>query len=110
MNRPSLIPPGDSRRLRDARFPDVSDGLGIDVNDLAGGVIVDDFDNDGNPDLVISAWDLNGQIRFFRNNSDGTFTQRTSEAGLVGKWVAEHPQTDYNNDGFDIYGRFRAPG
>ena len=38
------------------RFPDVSDGLGIDSNDLAGGAIVDDFDNDGYYDVMISAW------------------------------------------------------
>lgn len=87
------------------RFPDVSDGLGIDANDLAGGCIVDDFDNDGLYDLVISAWDLNGQLRFFRNNGNATFSERTSEAGLVGMVGSLNiQQTDYNNDGFlDIW-------
>jgi hypothetical protein len=87
------------------RFVDVSDGLGIDVNDLAGGTIVDDFDNDGYYDLVISAWDLNGQLRYFHNNGDGTFTDRTSEAGLVGEVGSLNiQQTDYNNDGLlDIW-------
>lgn len=87
------------------RFLDVSDGLGIDANDLGGGTIVDDFDNDGFYDLVISAWDLKGQLRFFRNNGNGTFTDRTSEAGLVGEVGALNiQQTDYNNDGLlDIW-------
>ena len=87
------------------RFFDVSDGLGVDANDLAGGVIVDDFDNDGFYDLVISAWDQRGQLRYFRNKGDGTFTERTSEAGLVGEVGALNiSQTDYNNDGLlDIW-------
>ncbi len=87
------------------KFRDVSAGLGVDANDLAGGVIVDDFDNDGLYDIVISAWDLNGQLRYFHNNGNGTFTERTSEAGLVGETGALNIlQTDYNNDGLlDIW-------
>ncbi|MDB6129841.1 MAG: repeat protein [Verrucomicrobiales bacterium] len=87
------------------RFPDVSEGLGVDVDDLAGGVIVDDFDNDGFYDIVVSAWGLDGQLRFFHNNGNGTFTERTSEAGLVGITSGLNiQQTDYNNDGLlDIW-------
>lgn len=101
-----LIPPErfDSEYAM-PRFVDVSDGLGLDANDLAGGCIVDDFDNDGLYDIVISAWDAKGQIRYFHNNGDGTFTDRTSEAGLVGEVGALNiQQTDYNNDGYlDIW-------
>jgi hypothetical protein len=87
------------------RFTDVSDGLGIDSNDLAGGCIVDDFDNDGRYDLVISAWDMKGQLRYFHNQGDGTFQERTSEAGLVGEVGALNiQQTDFDNDGLlDIW-------
>jgi hypothetical protein len=87
------------------RFVDVSDGLGLDANDLAGGAIVDDFDNDGFNDIVISAWDQKGQLRYFRNNGNGSFAERTSEAGLVGEVGALNiSQTDYNNDGLlDIW-------
>jgi hypothetical protein len=87
------------------RFPDVSEGLGLDVDDLAGGIIVDDFDNDGFYDIVASAWGPHGQLRYFHNNGDGTFTQRTSEAGLVGLTGGLNiQQTDYNNDGrLDIW-------
>src|SRR5579872_251553 len=49
-------------------FRNVSQGLGLDEPDLAGGVIIDDFDNDGFYDIVISAWDLDGQLRIFHNN------------------------------------------
>ena len=58
------------------KFPDISDGLGIDANDLAGGSIVDDIDNDGFLDLVISAWDLKGQLRYFRNRGNGRNLKR----------------------------------
>lgn len=87
------------------RFPDVADKLKLDVDDLAGGTIVDDFDNDGFLDVVASSWDMRRQLRFFRNNGDGTFTERTSEAGLVGITSGLNlQQTDFNNDGFlDIF-------
>src|SRR5581483_2324623 len=87
------------------RFHDVSEGLELDTEGLAGGVIVDDFDNDGYYDIVTSDWDLRGQLRYFHNNGNGTFTERTSEAGLVGETGALNiMQTDYNNDGLmDIW-------
>lgn len=82
------------------RFPDVAGPLGLDVPDLAGGVITDDFDNDGFLDIVASSWALTGQLRLFRNRGDGTFEERTSEAGLVGITSGLNIcQTDYNNDG-----------
>jgi hypothetical protein len=101
-----LIPPkAFDSEYEMPRFLDVSEGLGLDAGDLAGGVIIDDFDNDGFYDVVISAWDLKGQLRFFHNNGNGTFTERTSEAGLVGETGALNiQQTDYNNDGLlDIW-------
>lgn len=82
------------------RMPDVAGNLGLDINGLAGGVVADDFDGDGFLDLFLSEWSLDGQLRFFRNNGDGTFTERTSEAGLVGLTGGlQIVQTDYNNDG-----------
>lgn len=101
-----LIPPqAFASEYELPQMPDVSEGLGLDVNDLAGGVIIDDFDNDGRLDLVISSWDEHGQLRYFHNQGDGTFAERTSEAGLVGEVGALNiQQTDYNNDGWlDIW-------
>jgi hypothetical protein len=81
-------------------FPDVAGSLGLDVNGLAGGVIMEDFDGDGFLDLMISKWELGGQLRFFRNQGDGTFVERTEEAGLIGLTGGLNiQQTDYNNDG-----------
>jgi hypothetical protein len=97
-----LIPPETFDSEYDLpRFPNVSGALGIDIDDLAGGTIIDDFDNDGRYDLVVSAWDEQGQLRFFHPGKDGTFIERTSEAGLVGEVGALNiQQTDYNNDGW----------
>jgi len=83
------------------RFPDVASELGLDVNDLGGGTVVDDFDNDGLLDVVASTWGLDGQLRFFRNQGKGRFTERTSEAGLVGLTGGLNlVQTDFDNDGW----------
>ena len=96
-----LIPPQAFRPEYDLpRFPDVAPALDLDVRGHAGGAIVDDFDGDGNLDIVASSWHLTDPIRYFRNNGDGTFSDRSSEAGLddvVGG--LNLVQADYDNDG-----------
>ncbi|HVZ64671.1 MAG TPA: CRTAC1 family protein [Lacunisphaera sp.] len=83
------------------RFPDVAHAAGLDMDDLAGGVVLEDFDNDGYLDLMTSAWGLNDRMWFFHNNGDGTFTDRTAAAGLVGEVGGLNLiHTDYNNDGY----------
>ncbi len=82
-------------------FPDVAGDLGLDVDDLAGGVVLDDFNNDGLLDLMVSAQDTSSQIRFFINIGDGTFMDRTVAAGLTGLTGGLNlVHADYNNDGF----------
>jgi len=85
------------------RFPDVAGHVGLAVNDLAGGVVMEDFDRDGLLDVMISAWGFNpsDQMRVFRNNGDGTFTERTREAGLLGLVSGLNMiHGDFDNDGF----------
>jgi hypothetical protein len=66
----------------------------------AGGVVVDDFENNGLLDVVTSGFDSCGPLHYFHNNGDGTFTERTEQAGLLGQPGALNMiQTDYNNDG-----------
>ena len=82
------------------RFENIAQKLGLNTFNLCGGAIVDDFNNDGYLDIITSTWDLNGQIRFFANDADGTFSERTKEAGLLGLVGGLNiEQTDYNNDG-----------
>ncbi len=87
------------------RFPDIAGPLGVAVDDLAGGCILDDFDNDGLIDIIASSWSLTGQLRYFRNHGRGGFEERTAESGLVGLTSGLNiQQTDYNNDGWlDIW-------
>ncbi|MDA2929445.1 CRTAC1 family protein [Acidobacteria bacterium AH-259-O06] len=82
------------------RFTNIASRLGLNTFSLSGGAIADDFNNDGHLDLFVSTWDTAGQIRFFVNNRDGTFSDRTKEAGLVGLYGGLNIlQADYDNDG-----------
>lgn len=83
-----------------ARFGNRAVQLGLDVISLSGGVIVDDFDGDDLLDIVFSDCHPEGQLRYFKNNGDGTFSDRTEEAGLVGITGGLNLiQADYNNSG-----------
>ena len=83
------------------RFPDVAGEVGLNMEGLAGGAIIEDFDNDGFLDIMKSGWGLNDQLRLFHNNGDGTFTERTEQAWLVGEVGGLNLiQCDYNNDGW----------
>jgi len=86
-------------------FENISMNMGLDVNDLAGGVIVDDFNNDGFIDIIASSWGMSGQIHYFKNEGNGNFTDKTADAGLQGLIGGLNLiQADYNNDGFlDIF-------
>ncbi|MBN8248879.1 MAG: VCBS repeat-containing protein [Verrucomicrobia bacterium] len=83
------------------RFDNVAGGLGLDVDDLAGGCVLDDFNNDGLLDVLVSAWSFEGQLRLFQNDGRGGFDDITAAAGLLGVLGGLNlQQTDYNNDGW----------
>jgi hypothetical protein len=86
-------------------FKDIAADLGLNINGRAGGVIVDDFNNDGYLDIVTSGWALDDPMHYFQNNGDGTFTDRTAQSGLKGITGGLNiQQVDYNNDGnLDIF-------
>lgn len=85
---------------RVGRFVDVAPQAKLDLFGMAGGVIVDDFDNDGFFDVVTSSFDYCHSLRFLHNNEDGTFSERTAQAGLSGQLGGLNiVQADYNNDG-----------
>jgi hypothetical protein len=86
-------------------FVDVAEGLGVNINGRAGGVITDDFNNDGYIDIITSGWDLEDPMHYFQNNRNGTFSNVTEKSGLTGITGGLNiQQTDYNNDGnIDIF-------
>jgi hypothetical protein len=101
-----LIPGLDADTLDKVKpFKDMAADLGLNINGRAGGVIVDDFNNDGYLDIITSGWDLNDPMHYFQNNGDGTFTDRTEQSGLKGiTGGLNMEQVDYNNDGnLDIF-------
>jgi len=82
------------------RFPDVAPAVGLDLNSRAGGVVLEDLDGDGLLDLMVSSWGVDDPLRVFKNNGDGTFTERTEAAGLRGLTGGLNLiHCDYNNDG-----------
>ena len=96
-----LIPPSAFKSEEDVgRFVDVAPQAGLNEFSMAGGVIVDDFENDGRLDVVTSSMDSCEPLHFFHNNGDGTFTDRAAQAGLSDQLGGLNiVQTDYNNDG-----------
>ena len=86
-------------------FTDVAMNIGLNTNNMAGGNIVDDFNNDGYFDIITSSWGLNEGMHYCKNNQDGSFTDVSLSSGLqrFGGGL-NMMQTDYNNDGLkDIF-------
>jgi FG-GAP-like repeat/ASPIC and UnbV len=82
-------------------FKDIAGDLGLNgVRSEAGGSIVEDFDNDGNLDIVTSSWDLEQSMHYYHNNGDGTFADWSKRSGLADiKGGLNLLQADFNNDG-----------
>jgi hypothetical protein len=101
-----LIPNLDADTVfRVKPFTDMAADLGLDIYGRAGGVIVDDFNNDDYLDIITSGWELSDPMHYFQNNKDGTFSDITEQSGLKGITGGLNiQQTDYNNDGnLDIF-------
>ena len=82
------------------RLSDVAPHLGVDAMGLAGGSVLEDFDNDGRLDLMVSSWGGTDQLQLFINSGNGRFEERTVEAGLLGLTGGLNlVHADYDNDG-----------
>jgi tetratricopeptide (TPR) repeat protein len=96
-----LIPEKDFHSKENiGRFVDVAPAAGLNLIRGAGGVIAEDFENDGLLDVIVSSVDVCDPIHFFHNNGDGTFSDRTEQAGLMDQLGGLNMiQADFNNDG-----------
>jgi len=87
------------RNNRNGTFTDVTRASGLDIEMYGMGVAVGDYNNDGFPDILITAV---GQNRLFRNTGRGRFADVTHASGL-GKRQAFSTSAlwfDYDRDGF----------
>lgn len=86
-------------------FVDVAAIVGLNTNNMAGGSIVEDFNNDDYLDVITSGWGLQEGMHYNQNNANGSFSDISASSGLKDLVGGLHiVQTDYNNDGFkDIF-------
>ncbi len=87
----------------EARFEDVTAKAGLDGIDQANAGIFADIDNDGDKDLFVARYLTTN--KFYVNNGDGTFTDRSQEFGLdLSSTSVTACFFDYDRDGFvDLY-------
>ncbi len=122
-----LAVPAPSKAVPMAEFNDVAQKAGLTATNVFGGkhsstyilestgtgVAIFDYNNDGWPDIfLVNGTTLEGfpaatapTNHLYRNNHDGTFSDVTEEAGLLGTgWGQGVCVGDYDNDGWeDVY-------
>jgi hypothetical protein len=94
------------RNVADAggvKFVDVTAAAGLDRIDQANAGLFADVDNDGDRDLFVARY--LAPNRFYVNNGDGTFADRSREVGLdLSTTSVTAVFLDYDRDGFvDLY-------
>jgi FG-GAP-like repeat/ASPIC and UnbV len=82
------------------KFRDIGHLVGVNRYNQAGGAIMEDFDNDGLLDLIVTSFEATVPMAYYHNQGNGTFKDRSAAAGLtdqLGGLVCY--QGDYDNDG-----------
>ncbi|MFK7775750.1 MAG: CRTAC1 family protein [Saprospiraceae bacterium] len=100
-----LIPPKYFEKSANlGQFKDVAMDVGVDETNLSGGTCIDDFNGDGFLDIIASSWGIGHQIKYFENDKNGSFSDKTEAAGLIGITGGLNLRhADYNNDGFNDF-------
>ncbi|MBK9271001.1 MAG: CRTAC1 family protein [Saprospiraceae bacterium] len=81
-------------------FENVAPELGLNRRNMAGGVIIEDFNNDKLLDIVLSDWGLDSKLEYFINDGVGGFTKVSESSGLSKITGGLNMLcADYDNDG-----------
>jgi enediyne biosynthesis protein E4 len=90
------------RNTGTGKFTDASESSGIVVSGFGMGACSADYDNDGLPDLYVTAV---GSNKLYHNTGKGTFTDVTDKSGAgAGLWSTSCAFADIDNDGdVDLY-------
>ncbi len=82
-------------------FTNVAPALGVHHFSIAGGAVMEDFDNDGFLDLAATCIRSDTSMVYYRNDGAGGFEDRTEAAGLKEqRGGLSIIQGDYDNDGW----------
>ncbi|MFT7462198.1 MAG: hypothetical protein ACI9EF_000536 [Pseudohongiellaceae bacterium] len=82
------------------RFYDVAAAAGVNDFNLCGGVVVEDFNNDGFLDIVTSTFDPAGPLRFYTGSGEMTFEDRSRASRTDDQLGGLNcVGGDYDNDG-----------
>lgn len=102
----AAAPVGDAQRINllyknngNGTFSEVGAQAGVNDGSQSWSTAIEDFDNDGDMDILLS--NISDTNKFYRNNGNGTFTDIYASTGIdpqVGSW--ELQAGDFNNDGF----------
>lgn len=90
------------RNTGNGKFADASESSGIGISGFGMGACSADYDNDGWPDLYVTAV---GPNKLYRNTGKGAFIDVTDTAGVsAGLWSTSCAFGDIDNDGdVDLY-------
>ena len=82
------------------RFTNIAPALNIHTFNGAGGVVAEDFDNDGDMDIVTTTMDPDGPASYYRNTGTGRF-ENLSAASRIDDQLGglNCTQADYDGDG-----------
>ena len=82
----------------DGAFRDVTEGSGLDVVGYGMGATSGDINNDGLPDLFVTAY---GKVWLFANRGGGKFEDVTRTSGIENsRWATAASFFDYDRDGW----------
>jgi tetratricopeptide (TPR) repeat protein len=100
-----LLPLGRFAAARDdpRRMVNIASKVGLNARgeSMAGGCLVDDFDNDGRLDVFMPTTDPERGALFLRNRGDGTFEDISDKAGLADQVLSLNAcHADFDNDGY----------